>query len=1123
MARRHQLVSHYSVPPAWKFEAPALPEQLLPRQHLSAKVEQYVGKAKSTGDVFLVTAPAGYGKTTLLAQWAARTSVRVAWYHLDASDNDPAVLLAGIVRALHRCLPRAEWQVAHILQRLRDVVSPQDLTRAMNLLTQDIRNQVARPLALVMTGLSALNPKGEGHAILDRLLLRPPDHLRLVLETVEAPKLRVSPLVMQRRLHGIGAEELRLRDSELAELLDTIGVTLDEEQEQRLRSLCEGWITGILLATGALTPSFLSSHSPGASGDLDREAIFDYLSCRVIDALPPVLRGFAIQSAILDYMTPSLCAQLLDLPDAQEARTRLVALEKRTGFVTRSGRRPGEPIYRFQALLRQALLERLESESEPDGPTQRLALHLRAGELLEERVDDEEAVRQYAQAQAPERIVALIESRRGSLLRAGRGATLARWLALLSEDARSQRPHLQILLAEMHRLAGRTAEALTAAQQACNACLPRTGRDPTLAAKALLCRGQVRFIQGHYKQAQDDAEEALRLAPPDADDLHVAVGFLRVGCFAVLGHLDAADNCLDEIERRASRMRDLWALARLHYHRSKLLIEKNAYADAEMPARTALLYAQEADNEVDAVNIRLNLGAIRLRTGRLAEAREEFEVARAHAEEAGLRRSEAYALAHLGDLELYQGDIAKAHSTYKLAIHIAESVEDAYVRAWAYKGLGYSLALQGASEHVALLLTPVMAEYQGEALAVEQGMLAHALGFSEMCAEHFVAAESLLSQACAHFEGRGVPFEQACSLFCLAETMLRQARNQDARTSLWCALEAAAQANALSPLALEVRHLVRVSSALRELQHPLAAALAEEQSAELTRASNGNSVNSDSAFGAIVAEQMYPLRAYALGSPRVLRGEELARWRLPAARELLFYLLEHGGSARRDEIVADLWPEKDAEAANNAFRAARFHLKEALGRPCLVQQDNCWTLSVDCWVDVREFEQAIDEGELLAEGGEITNAASALRRALTYWTGPYLVDVYDDWTATRREQLQERYLACLERLAELETRLGHLEQAAQLYYEILDTVPHRESAYRGLMNYFVLRDEPAEAIKQFQRCVNVLHDEMGITPGPKTLALYQAIIGRLDSSTRQFIQAARRTRNNGWREQASSE
>ncbi|MGH2517262.1 MAG: hypothetical protein ACRDHP_16555, partial [Ktedonobacterales bacterium] len=91
--------------PAWKFEAPRLGERLIPREYALAKVEAHLGRQRTSGDVLLVSAPAGYGKTTLLAQWAAASSVPVAWYHMDEGDDDPATFILGVVRALREALP----------------------------------------------------------------------------------------------------------------------------------------------------------------------------------------------------------------------------------------------------------------------------------------------------------------------------------------------------------------------------------------------------------------------------------------------------------------------------------------------------------------------------------------------------------------------------------------------------------------------------------------------------------------------------------------------------------------------------------------------------------------------------------------------------------------------------------------------------------------------------------------------------------------------------------------------------------------------------------------------------------------------------------------------------------
>ncbi|MFI5272660.1 MAG: hypothetical protein ACHQ4H_06465 [Ktedonobacterales bacterium] len=350
---------------AWKFQPWRLPQYALPRERLVARLNEALGPARATGDVVLVGAPAGYGKTTLLAQWAATEPMPVMWYHLDAGDDDPATFLYGLVRALRMRLPRGQWAVKALLANLHTgTLTPLDIRRASEVLARDIREHVTRPMTLVLTGVSELSIGGGARAVLDALLARVPDDLRLALEFREAPALKVSPLLPQHRLYGIGPDELQLTDAELVALLDRLEIPADTAYTAELQGLCSGWVTGVLLATGALWPECLAAR---ADDDLNHEAVFDYLASEVIDHLPAALGAFAAQTAILSYLTVPLCARLFgDGPDGAErdaaVRERLAALERRTGFVTHVGRRPQEVVYRVQPLLRRALLQRLAEQ-----------------------------------------------------------------------------------------------------------------------------------------------------------------------------------------------------------------------------------------------------------------------------------------------------------------------------------------------------------------------------------------------------------------------------------------------------------------------------------------------------------------------------------------------------------------------------------------------------------------------------------------------------------------------------------------------------------------------------------------------------------------------------------------
>jgi ATP/maltotriose-dependent transcriptional regulator MalT/DNA-binding SARP family transcriptional activator len=1095
MTTRHVAACLPSVS-TWKVAPPRLAEPLLDRERLLARVEHALGKAQRTGDVLLVSAPAGYGKTTMLTQWATSASVPVAWYHLDASDNDPVVLLSGLIHALRVRLPRSRWSVERMLTHVRGgALSPLDVRRSADVFIADLAEQVPRPLALVLTGLSELSPKSGAHLFLDRLLARPPDELRLALEAREAPRLRLSPLLAQRRLDGLGAEELRLRDDELSALLALHAVPLTTTETEALQGLCDGWVTGVLLATDALLPGCMP---PSLTPEFNREAVFDYLASEVIEALPAPLSAFATQASVLRQMTAPLCAKLLG---RDEARELLGALEKRTGFVTRVGRRPDDLLYRFQPLLRQALLDRLESEDH--GPARRRALHLRAGDLLREAGDDEEATFHYVEARRYDRLIALIEARHGSLLRAGRGDTLARWLDLVPISARSEQPHLQVLLAEMHRQAGRLDEALEAAERACQICRPLMTREPALMARALIARAQGRFARARYSEARDDCAEAMRITPADADETYVQAAFTLAGCAQALSGPPAVLAALSGIEERATRRRDLWALARLHYLRSKVAIAQGYYAEAEREASTALLFAQEDGDEVDAINSRVNLGMIKRVTERPREAREDLEAAHAQAEAAGYALGAAYALMNLADVELDQRHYPRAIEVYQRANQVAEMLQESQLQTYARSGMGYALVLADQVAWATDLLDPLLAECADGERAMEWLTYALPASFACLRAGRLHDAVELLTAAATSAQAQHAEANLARAHLQLAAVHLARHKVADANAALHTALEAAARADGLSALLTEARRLPELQPHLAAMPHPLARELAAKLA--ITEA------EPEAIPASPRAMDDAPIRAFAFGDERVLVGtERVSHWRMPRARELLFFLLERGEPVRKEVVLEALWPEKAPETAANAFRQARFQLKQALGRNCLVQRDGRWSVVGDVWLDVREFERLAAEGEHLAERGELSAAATTLRQAVTYYTDPYMADTYRDWPIERRDELSRRHLSCLEHLAEVELRLGHASSAAQLFYQVLDIEPHRESAHRGLMTYFAGRGEPAEALNQFKRCAATLERDLGVAPGPKTLALAQAILDRVHQGAQTFAEARTR-------------
>ncbi len=1108
---------------AWKFAAPASTtahtHTLLPRQRLTALLDASLGKSVAGGSIFLITAPAGYGKSVTIAQWFQASGLPSAWLHLDASDNDPVTFTHDLIQALRRLAPRsAQWRAGAITPGGQSAWEPANIHRVAAALAEEISANIMRPAALAVTGVTELAEESGGLALLDAVLGRPVDHLRTLIETREAPALNISQALAQGRVAGIGARELRLEDDELDALLELIDAPDDPAYRQAVADLCAGWITGVLLATNALwppqTPRRLApTVGMGIDGDdgINHAAVSAYLAHEVLASLDEDELGFALAVAPLNYMTVSLCERLLDEP---QARARLIQLEQHTGLVTRFGLRPQEARYAFQPFLRAALLRRLASET--GGRERAYETRIKAGTLLAQDGDLEEAIKQFHAVGAYGRIVTVIESVRGTLLRAGRGATLERWLRLLPDDVRSQQPHLVILQAELTRQLGRTEEAGALAQRACALTQPLAHEQPQLAASALAVRAEVCFVQGDYAEARRASEAGLALAPSDADELQARLRFALAQCYNKTGQSEVAERLLKEAEAYCQRQGGLWLLARVAYFRSQIALLRGDYQQIERDSLDALRYAQEAGDEIIAISARLQLGAADHHLGKIEQAREHLETALRQSEDAHYQAGQAYALLNLGDIALRVGEYAQAIERFEQTIRVMNTQSDQRLILYTYALQGIALAFNGSVDHAEgqlrflrrirhrssertsdetqmILASAITAWKQNRRRAAEKWFaVAGRLALRGNSADDYATvqmyyARVLLDNGAQDDQQRAERLlEQAC------DTALTLTGQQKERAALvW----------------LDARFHQPLRDALACVQHPVARqaiALLEALEAETGRTAEGEKQAGTrprtDRFPSLANKDMQ-LRLYTLGEPRVLLGSEVvALWKHPQARDLLFFLAEQRKPVSKDVIHEALWPERDPEQFERALKKARLHLRESLGCEPLLQTGSSLSVAGDVWLDSHAFTALVSQGEELAQSGSLTEATRIFRQALSLWNGPYLPDHYEEWAILRKDALQRIALRCLERAAEVELALGRWDSAAQYCYRILETDPINENAYRGLMAAYTLNGEYSAAARAYQQCVATLRETLGVAPDPKTQQFWRSIQQRAERS-----------------------
>ena len=219
---------------------------------------------------------------------------------------------------------------------------------------------------------------------------------------------------------------------------------------------------------------------------------------------------------------------------------------------------------------------------------------------------------------------------------------------------------------------------------------------------------------------------------------------------------------------------------------------------------------------------------------------------------------------------------------------------------------------------------------------------------------------------------------------------------------------------------------------------------------------------------------------------------------------LLAYLaLGHGRTFSRAELLSNLWPERSTSTSPGSFNTALWRLRRLIERPPLARGD---LIVVDrrgaiglngpagVWLDVDEFTRSVTPG-LTKPPERLSDAdIDGLRRGLELYKSDILLDVTDDWALREREKLRRSYLNVLWRLMQLAVIRRDYGEGIRHAQAILDSDALREDVHRELMQLLVLNGQRAHALRQFERCRDLLRRELAIPPMRETMALYQTIV-----------------------------
>ncbi|MEZ5410157.1 MAG: LuxR C-terminal-related transcriptional regulator [Acidimicrobiales bacterium] len=467
--------------------------------------------------LILVSAPAGFGKTTLLAEWFGAGSTagrhpaarRTAWLSLDASDDDPAAFWSAVVAALQTVAPGVGAEASALLQ------AAQPAETIVASLLNDMAEGAGTDLTLVLDDYHVIT-SAEIHAGVAFLVDHLPANIRLVLAGRADPPLPLARLRATGDLLEIRAADLRFTAAETGTYLNQVmGLTLGEHEVTALEARTEGWIAALQLAAlsmqGRDDPAAFVASFAG-----DDRFVVDYLAEEVLERQPPEVRRFLLHTAVLTRLTGPLCDAVTGTTGG---RAMLERLERANLFLVPLDDR--RRWYRYHHLFADVLQARLLDE-EPELVDQ---LHGRAAAWFEEAAEPAEAISHALAGHDTERAARLIELAAPALFQTRQELTARRWIAALPAELFPHRPVLSILAVGATMVSG----GLTGVEQLLAGIKPwlEPGADLSgaivhneaelapLPAQVAVYRAALALIGGDLAATVAHAERALELAAPD--------------------------------------------------------------------------------------------------------------------------------------------------------------------------------------------------------------------------------------------------------------------------------------------------------------------------------------------------------------------------------------------------------------------------------------------------------------------------------------------------------------------------------------------------------------------------------------------------------------------------------
>jgi LuxR family maltose regulon positive regulatory protein len=1066
-----------------KVVVPRRREELLTRPRLLEMIYELLDKK-----LILISAPAGYGKTSLLIDLSYHSDLPFCWLSLDTLDQDPQRFAAYFIEALAERFPGFGMQARAALNELTSL--DDGMEQLMVPLVNEIYSHIPQHFVLVLDDYHLISDVSVIQNFISRFIQLVDENCHLVISSRVLPKLpELMRMVARDVVGGLDFSTLAFRADEIQALFaQNYNVHLSDETAQKLVNDTEGWITGLQLSGLGIAQGMADRLRFARAAGVD---LFDYLGEQVLNQQPEDIRFFLLRSSLLEEFDASLCEDVFGelYPQRKDWQDWINSIIQNNLFALPVGVESGW--IRYHHLFRDFLQDRLSKEYPEEIPPilQRLA------QAYEARNEWEKAYHVQIRLEDATALAGLIERAAPHLLHRAL-ITLETWLKNLPPSVRNKRPGLLSIQGVIEYMKGNLQDGLDLLNRA--AVIFRDKDDQVGLTFTLVRRAAAHRFLGDYQAALKDAEEVISLTETNDDLQLVFADALREKGLSLYrqGRSRQSAKILERALEIYIQMEDTSHIPLLMMETGMAYASLGKEDETKRLNEQALQIWKRTGNLTWQANVLNNLGVLHYLLGNYDKAILVLEEGLLCAKRSGYYvRIEALLLISLGDVYAEVEDFKLADQYYQKGQVIAEEIGDRFLLNYLSLARANLLIQQQNLVPANHLLEAANKLISSQASQYEDGLyhlLRGQLLLHEKKAGQAIAA---LEHAETCFENDGRKLELAKSQLLVAIAYY-QARNKvDARHKIQEVLSRESQLE--HPVIILVRQVRAWFNSLQNdpeiglALHPLLgkADQIDKKLPEIRRRIRRLARTMEVPNAKLIIQ--------AFGRAQVKFGEKLltmSDWQTQSVRDLFFYFLTMKEEMSKEQIGQVFWPEiEEPSRLKIRFKNDIYRLRRAVGSDTILFDNDLYSFnrSMDYEYDVDAFEDYLFQAKLTTES---KTQITLLQKAVELVKGHFLDDLYGVWVLPERERLNKLFLSTLMTLVDLLKNANQVHEALATCQRAINHEPSYEPAYMAAMKIHMQLNDRVSAIRLYEAYTTMMNHELDLPPSPEMEAIYKSLM-----------------------------